>query len=95
MPSPRAILNQSRIRRQGTSPGSVRGDLQQATAMLESRAFRKACGAVAQLGERVVRNDEVAGSIPARSTTLSGDLQRSTGQFLHETPVACGEAVDA
>jgi hypothetical protein len=28
-------------------------------------------GAVAQLGERVVRNDEVRGSIPLGSTTLS------------------------
>ena len=27
-------------------------------------------GAVAQLGERIVRNDEVAGSIPASSTNL-------------------------
>ena len=27
------------------------------------------CGAVAQLGERVVRNDEVSGSIPLSSTT--------------------------
>ena len=26
------------------------------------------CGAVAQLGERVVRNDEVSGSIPLSST---------------------------
>lgn len=26
------------------------------------------CGSVAHLGERVVRNDEVAGSIPVRST---------------------------
>jgi hypothetical protein len=26
------------------------------------------CGAVAQLGERIVRNDEAAGSIPASST---------------------------
>ena len=29
------------------------------------------CGAVAQLGERVVRNDEVSGSIPLSSTTAS------------------------
>jgi hypothetical protein len=28
-------------------------------------------GAVAQLGERIVRNDEVAGSIPASSTKYS------------------------
>ena len=38
------------------------------------RAFRGAKsrnGAVAQLGERVVRNDEVSGSIPLSSTTHS------------------------
>ena len=33
---------------------------------LEAEAF----GAVAQLGERVVRNDEVSGSIPLSSTKL-------------------------
>ena len=26
------------------------------------------CGAIAQLGERIVRNDEVVGSIPTSST---------------------------
>ena len=43
--------------------------------MLESRAFRIPvrwmvfrCGAVAQLGERRVRNAKVEGSIPFRST---------------------------
>ena len=46
--------------------------------MLESRAFRGGpvqlmagpitCGAVAQLGERRVRNAKVEGSIPFRST---------------------------
>jgi hypothetical protein len=35
--------------------------------MLESRAFG---GAVAQLGERRVRNAKVEGSIPFRSTTI-------------------------
>src|ERR1700735_1787841 len=36
-------------------------------------------GAIAQLGERVVRNDEVGGSIPPGSTTLrpSGSAWRS------------------
>jgi hypothetical protein len=29
-------------------------------------------GAIAQLGERVVRNDEVGGSIPPGSTTFAG-----------------------
>ena len=41
------------------------------------RALRD--GAIAQLGERVVRNDEVGGSIPPGSTTLrpSGYVWRS------------------
>src|SRR5260370_34761128 len=30
-----------------------------------------ACGAIAQLGERIVRNDEVVGSIPTSSTIFS------------------------
>src|SRR3569832_2683589 len=40
---------------------------------------RPANGAIAQLGERVVRNDEVGGSIPPGSTTLrpSGYAWRS------------------
>jgi hypothetical protein len=29
------------------------------------------CGAIAQLGERIVRNDEVVGSIPTSSTILN------------------------
>ncbi len=29
------------------------------------------CGAIAQLGERIVRNDEVVGSIPTSSTIVS------------------------
>jgi hypothetical protein len=33
-----------------------------------AKLFSAACGRVAQLGERVVRNDEAAGSIPATST---------------------------
>ena len=34
---------------------------------------RQTClrGAIAQLGERIVRNDEVVGSIPTSSTKLS------------------------
>ena len=31
-------------------------------------AVQPACGAIAQLGERIVRNDEVVGSIPTSST---------------------------
>ena len=29
------------------------------------------CGAIAQLGERIVRNDEVVGSIPTSSTKIT------------------------
>src|ERR1700674_1629591 len=32
------------------------------------------CGAIAQLGERIVRNDEVVGSIPTSSTNLLNGL---------------------
>src|SRR5262249_4671516 len=35
-------------------------------------------GAVAQLGERVVRNDEVRGSIPLGSTTTKGSRKRGS-----------------
>src|ERR1700722_12598803 len=43
------------------------------------RHFTRRSGAIAQLGERVVRNDEVGGSIPPGSTTLrpSGFAWRS------------------
>ena len=34
------------------------------------------CGAIAQLGERIVRNDEVVGSIPTSSTNLLNHLPR-------------------
>ena len=34
-------------------------------------------GAIAQLGERVVRNDEVGGSIPPGSTKLRPSVMRS------------------
>ena len=36
-------------------------------------------GAVAQLGERLVRNEEVSGSIPLSSTNKINDLQRKSG----------------
>ena len=43
-----------------------------------SRAVKlvKVCGAVAQLGERLVRNEEASGSIPLSSTN-SQSIQRS------------------
>jgi hypothetical protein len=40
-------------------------------------------GAIAQLGERIVRNDEVVGSIPTSSTNLSNKLE---GAFQHKKP---------
>src|SRR5260370_10291052 len=36
--------------------------------LVKSKPSREACGAIAQLGERIVRNDEVVGSIPTSST---------------------------
>ena len=38
-------------------------------------------GAIAQLGERIVRNDEVVGSIPT-SSTIFNHLQRPTTEFV-------------
>ena len=39
------------------------------------------CGAIAQLGERIVRNDEVVGSIPTSSTKFFDNLQLVIFQF--------------
>src|SRR6478672_11920779 len=39
-------------------------------AMAHFRAFDGPLGAIAQLGERLVRNEEVGGSIPPGSTSL-------------------------
>ena len=44
-------------------------------------------GAIAQLGERVVRNDEVGGSIPPGSTSL-----RSLRELRLGSPKVCSEA---
>ena len=41
-------------------------------------------GAIAQLGERVVRNDEVGGSIPPGSTSLSCLRQLRLGKPYHK-----------
>jgi hypothetical protein len=38
---------------------------------LHNPLFRHASGAIAQLGERIVRNDEVVGSSPTSSTMFS------------------------
>jgi hypothetical protein len=41
-----------------------------AVALIKSTQPAK-CGAIAQLGERIVRNDEVVGSIPTSSTNFA------------------------
>jgi hypothetical protein len=38
------------------------------------------CGAIAQLGERIVRNDEVVGSIPTSSTKSINNIQAIQSQ---------------
>src|SRR5215216_4967965 len=42
-------------------------------------------GAVAQLGERLVRNEEVSGSIPLGSTNLRGNRRFTGKPSLHES----------
>ena len=42
-------------------------------------------GAIAQLGERIVRNDEVVGSIPTSSTIVFKHLEWSSRQNLAAT----------
>jgi hypothetical protein len=42
------------------------------------RSLISPSGAIAQLGERVVRNDEAVGSIPTSSTNLFYQLHNST-----------------
>ena len=46
----------------------------QAVRMSERYPVRPTDGAIAQLGERIVRNDEVVGSIPTSSTNLLNNL---------------------
>jgi hypothetical protein len=42
-----------------------------------AKVHARLVGAVAQLGERLVRNEEVSGSIPLSSTKRINDLRRS------------------
>jgi hypothetical protein len=53
-------------------------------------------GAVAQLGERIVRNDEAVGSIPTSSTNLSITYGKPATQVLSQSvsknPLAAGLA---
>ena len=53
-----------------TDPPDVNGALAGEPAIARFRAFVCPLGAVAQLGERLVRNEEVRGSIPLGSTSL-------------------------
>gem|GEM_PF-5025492 len=46
-----------------TTEGEIEG-------MIKLPCSSRTCGAIAQLGERIVRNDEVVGSIPTSSTKL-------------------------
>ena len=47
-------------------------------------SFQVSRGAIAQLGERIVRNDEVVGSIPTSSTNLLNHLPTFAAAFDHE-----------
>src|SRR3546814_2732338 len=62
-----------RLFRRQTSPGHVLAifgpALEKALQLFQCHAYTTLTGAVAQLGERIVRNDEVRGSIPLGSTT--------------------------
>ena len=43
-------------------------------------------GAIAQMGERIVRNDEVVGSIPTSSTKCLNNLPSFSAAFGHQIP---------
>src|SRR3546814_220321 len=67
-----------RLFRRQTSPCHVLAifgpALEKALQLFQCHAYTTLTGAVAQLGERIVRNDEVRGSIPLGSTTPIGCL---------------------
>jgi hypothetical protein len=56
-------------------------------------AVQPACGAIAQLGERIVRNDEVVGSIPTSSTIFQSLTEPHNPILFHSVPKsqACRE----
>jgi hypothetical protein len=71
---------------------SLRGALFTTGSGLFRRCDNDWNGAVAQLGERVVRNDEVSGSIPLGSTTsLSGVFIRASALGRVALQSACSE----
>jgi hypothetical protein len=47
--------------------------------LLKSIHYTRERGAIAQLGERIVRNDEVVGSIPTSSTKFPTAISRTPG----------------
>src|SRR5258707_8084297 len=49
--------------------------------LLDDKIYLSLSGAIAQLGERIVRNDEVVGSIPTSSTKFSITSRRCLTQF--------------
>src|SRR5690242_16168348 len=55
---------------------TVRGGFLHTPGLRDPRAPGLRLGAVAQLGERLVRNEEVSGSIPLRSTSLRSRSER-------------------
>jgi hypothetical protein len=68
---------------QGRSPAKLRG---LHVARLER--WMCWCGAVAQLGERLVRNEEVSGSIPLSSTKIIKQIVSGVGNFRPTIPVS-------
>ena len=74
----------------------TRGLVRFAKAAKMSKQSTNLHGAIAQLGERIVRNDEVVGSIPTSSTNLLGFRLRAIrlGSFLGRA-FACSANVRA
>ena len=50
-----------------------------------------ACGPLAQMGERLVRNEEPVGSNPMRSTTFRGYLPRLVRVIEPDAPSSCAD----
>ena len=69
----------------GVLTGTLARGCSTALCLRKRCAMRVWWGAVAQLGERLVRNEEVSGSIPLSSTkesTICGMKARSDGTFV-------------
>ncbi len=60
------------------------------TLAAKMKEFFPCCGAVAQLGERIVRNDEATGSIPVSSTIFPCPSFTMTCELdLHSPEIEC------